>query len=65
MARYIRDEKSRRRTRRANAAEARGKRRDRETDRTSMLAHARELEDMATEDKVRAAAHLFRRAGTL
>ena len=72
MARDIRDEKSRRRTRRAHAAEARGKRRNIEQDRASMLAHARNLEDWANdsdswfpEDIRRQAAHIFRRAGTL
>ena len=72
MTRYIRDDKSQRRTRRANAAEARGKRRDIDRDRASMLAHARELEDEANteesffpEDIRRQAAHIFRRAGTL
>ena len=72
MAHYIQDEKSRRRTRRANAAEARGKRRDIERDRASMLAHAREMEAYADSDESffpedirRQAAHIFRRAGTL
>ncbi|KKL49429.1 hypothetical protein LCGC14_2315610 [marine sediment metagenome] len=72
MARHIQDEKSQRRTRRGHAAEARGKRRDIEQDRASMLDHARNLEDWANdkdswfpEDIRRKAASLFRRAGTL